>query len=118
MTTPEVIESVRFSVTELGLPPVGHFHLNSGVEGFGLPQHVAAGSVWLCTDEAAPLNGRELFIGGGHVALVQQPEFIRSQFMADGWSFEKMCEPETTAALTVGVQDLSAAKLRHASAKQ
>ena len=119
MTTPEVIESVRFSVTELGLPAVGHFHLNSGgFEGFGLPEHVAAGSVWLCTDEAAPLNGRELFISGGHVALVQQPELIRSQFMAGGWSFEKMCEPETTAALTVGAQDLSAAKRRHASDEQ
>lgn len=102
MTTPEVLETVRYTVEELGLPMTSNMHLSSGgVDGFGGPQHAAAATVWLCTDEAAPLNGREIFIAGGQIALIQEPELIRAQFNMNGWSLESLCDPATTAALTV-----------------
>lgn len=114
MTTPDIIETVRYTAEELALPAVGHFHLNSGgIEGFGLPSHVAAACVWLCTEEAAGLNGREVYISGGHVALVQQPELIRSQFDANGWTLEALCSPAVSAGLTFGEANMFAAKPGH-----
>ena len=101
MATPEVIELVRFSNEELGLPVTGHIHIGmGGVDGSALPEYAAAGVVWLCTEEAAPLNGREIFVGGGQIALVQEPELIRAQFNAKGWTLEGLCDPSIVAALT------------------
>jgi len=105
MTTPEVLETVRFSSEELGLPVCGYIHLSSGVGCAPLAEHAAAGTIWLCTDEASPLNGREIFIGGGQISLVQEPEFIRAQFNAQGWTLESLCDPATVAALTEGVHN-------------
>jgi NAD(P)-dependent dehydrogenase (short-subunit alcohol dehydrogenase family) len=102
MTTPEVMESVRYSMEELHIPATGHLHIGSGVDGYGVPDHVAAVCAWLCTEEAAPLTGRELFAGGGHVALIQQPELIRSRFQQGGWTFQAMRDPANVAALIEG----------------
>ena len=105
MTTKEVLDTVRYSNEALGLPVCGFIHLSSGVGCEALPQHAAAGTVWLCTDEASPLNGREIFVGGGQIALVQEPEFIRAQFNAHGWTLDSLCEPAIVAALTEGARN-------------
>ncbi len=105
MTTKEVLDTVRYSNEALGLPVCGFIHLSSGVGCEALPQHAAAGTVWLCTEEASPLNGREIFVGGGQIALVQEPEFIRAQFNAHGWTLDSLCEPAIVAALTEGARN-------------
>src|SRR3546814_1833889 len=71
-----------------------HWIGNSGPD--GRPWNVAAVTAWLCSDLSENLNGRELYINGGHVALVQEPEFVRSQFAVEGWTFEGLCDEGTT----------------------
>ncbi|MBV9993931.1 MAG: SDR family oxidoreductase [Caulobacteraceae bacterium] len=99
MAIPEVLETVRYSVEEAGVPPISSEWLSTGgVE--PLPQHVAAVVAWLCTEDAAALNGREVFIGGGHVALLQEPQLVRSQFAAAGWTLDALADPAVSRALT------------------
>jgi 3-oxoacyl-[acyl-carrier protein] reductase len=99
MAIPEVYATITYSIEKLGIPFISNQWLGSGgVE--GLPGHVAAVMVWLCTEAAATLNGREIYVAGGHVALIQEPELIRSQFNAAGWDLESLSSQQVTAALT------------------
>jgi 3-oxoacyl-[acyl-carrier protein] reductase len=104
MAIPEVFETITYSVEKLGIPFISNQWLGSGGVA-GLPAHVAAAAAWLCTDHAAALNGRELYIFGGQIALIQEPELIRSQFMADGWTLDALCDPSVVAGLTYDQRD-------------
>lgn len=105
MNIPEVYETLMYAMNTLKIPPLtGQWLGNSGPD--GRPWNVAAVVGWLCTEGAREINGREIYINGGHVALVQEPEFVRSQFAVEGWTFEGLCEEGTTRALTWGVKDL------------
>lgn len=109
MNIPEVLETLGYAMNVLKMPPLTNQWLgNSGPA--GVPQNVAAVVAWLCSGLSENLNGRELFINGGHVALVQEPEFIRSQFAVEGWSFEGLCQESTTRALTWDVRNRFAGK--------
>ena len=55
---------------------------------------------WLCSPLSENINGREVYICGAQVALVQEPELVRNQFMAGGWTWKGLCDPMVTAALT------------------
>jgi len=104
MNIPEVYETLQYAVTKLGIPPLtGQWLGNSGPD--GRPWNVAAVVAWLCSDHSKALNGREIYINGGHVALVQEPEFVRSQFAIDGWTFEGLSEEGTSRALTWNIRD-------------
>ena len=104
MNIPEVYETLMYAMDTLKIPPLsGHWLGNSGPD--GRPWNVAAVMAWLCTDLAANLNGREIYINGGHVALVQEPEFVRSQFAVDGWTFEGLCAEGTSKALTWDIRN-------------
>lgn len=99
MDIPEVYEPLLYAMNTLGIPPfLNHWQPNGGPE--GRPWNVAAVIAWLCTDHSAALNGREVYIEGGHVALVQEPEFIRSQFALEGWTLDKLCEEGVSRMLT------------------
>lgn len=99
MNIPEVLETISYTVEKLKIPYISNQWLGGGgVE--GKPQHIAAAAVWLCSDKSAALNGREVYVNGGHVALVQEPELIRSQFNARGWDLESLSRDDTVAALT------------------
>jgi len=101
MQIPEVYETITYTLEKLGLPPISNQWLTSGgVE--GQPEHVAAAVVWLCADESAAINGREIYIHGAQISLVQEPELIRSQFRAGGWTFDGLCSPPVVAGLTGG----------------
>ncbi|MCK9543073.1 MAG: SDR family oxidoreductase [Novosphingobium sp.] len=104
MNIPEVYETLDYAMNTLKIPPLSNHWLgNSGPD--GRPWNVAGVIAWLCTDLAAGLNGREVYINGGHVALVQEPEFVRSQFAVEGWTFDKLCEEGTSRALTWDIRD-------------
>ncbi|HZG33298.1 MAG TPA: SDR family NAD(P)-dependent oxidoreductase [Sphingopyxis sp.] len=104
MNIPEVYETLGYAMNTLKIPPLSnHWIGNSGPD--GRPWNVAAVAAWLCSDRSENLNGRELFINGGHVALVQEPEYVRSQFAVDGWTFEGLCSEGTTRALTWDIRN-------------
>lgn len=104
MNIPEVYETLGYAMNTLKMPPLtNHWLGNSGPD--GRPWNVAAVIAWLCSDHSANLNGREVFINGGHIALVQEPEFIRSQFATEGWTFDGLCEEGTSRALTWDIRN-------------
>lgn len=104
MNIPEVYETLMYAMNTLKIPPLsGQWLGNNGPD--GQPANVAAVMGWLCSDHSANINGREIYINGGHVALVQEPEFIRSQFAVEGWTFEGLCAEGTSRALTYDIRN-------------
>jgi NAD(P)-dependent dehydrogenase (short-subunit alcohol dehydrogenase family) len=104
---PGIFETIRYSVEELGIPPFSNRWISANGTP-GLCAHPASVIAWLCTPEAAPLNGREVFVFGGHVALVSEPELVRSQFCPGGWSLDALCDPAVSQALTYDIRNLFA----------
>ena len=54
------------------------------------PEYVAPLVVYLCTDAAANVNGRDFIVGGNEVSLVSLPGKERSMFMAGGWTLDAL----------------------------
>jgi NAD(P)-dependent dehydrogenase (short-subunit alcohol dehydrogenase family) len=52
------------------------------------PENVAALSVWLCTDAAAHISGRDFYIEGDEVAVIPEPEAMRTRIHAGGWTID------------------------------
>lgn len=104
MAIPDVYETITYQTQTLGIPPLSNqYLLTHGVETG--PESVAAVVAWLCSPLSENLNGRELYICGAQVALVQEPELIRNQFKADGWTWDGLCDPGVTRALTYDVRN-------------
>ena len=104
MAIPEVFETLAYSSETLGIPGLSNQWLSAHEIAPG-PHSVAAVIAWLCSPLSENLNGREVYIVGGQVALVQEPELIRSQFAAGGWTWEGLCDPAVTRALTYDVRN-------------
>ena len=62
------------------------------VRGEAKAEQVAPLVVWLCTDAAANVNGRTLYIGGEEVGLWSDPELIRSASRPGGWDLDSLDE--------------------------
>ncbi|TAK36729.1 MAG: SDR family NAD(P)-dependent oxidoreductase [Chloroflexota bacterium] len=55
------------------------------------PEYVAPLVVWLCTDDAAHVNGRTFLIGGPTVGLFSEPELVRSMYSPRGfWTVDEL----------------------------
>ena len=54
------------------------------------PELVSPLVVFLCTDAAAHVNGRDFIVGGGEISLVSLPEKQRSVFTAGRWTQEEL----------------------------
>ncbi|MBA2933779.1 SDR family NAD(P)-dependent oxidoreductase [Sphingomonas sp. CGMCC 1.13654] len=67
------------------------------------PGHVANIVVWLCSDAADAFNGRSFRTAGGELALMTDPDFERSLFLAGGWTYESLCAPQVSAYFTRGI---------------
>src|SRR3546814_13564326 len=99
MNIPEVYETLGYAMNTLKIPALSnHWIGNSGTD--GRPWNVAAVTAWLCSDLSENLNGRALYINGGPVALVQEPESARSQFADDEWTFAGLCDTGETSLFT------------------
>lgn len=104
MAIPEVFETITYQTQTLGIPHLANqWLMTHGLE--TAPYSVAAVMAWLCSPLSENINGREVYICGAQVALVQEPELIRNQFMAGGWTWEGMCDPMVTNALTYDVRN-------------
>ena len=64
------------------------------------PEAVSPMVVYLCTDEAANINGRTFNLVGGEVSLFSEPENFKSIFKDGIWTVDELCEliPRTLAA--------------------
>jgi hypothetical protein len=54
------------------------------------PDDVAKFAVWLCTDAASGLNGRDFFVAGNEVGLWSEPEICRSVIRDAGWDLDSL----------------------------
>jgi NAD(P)-dependent dehydrogenase (short-subunit alcohol dehydrogenase family) len=99
MAIPAVYATISYSIEQLGIPYISNQWLSDGGVA-GKPEHVAAVIAWLCTPAAAPITGRELYINGGQLSFVQEPELIRTRCAPAGWTLEALLDPSTCAALT------------------
>jgi len=67
------------------------------------PEAVAPMVVWLCTDEAANVNGRNFLVGGNHIGLYSEPELIANIHTEGTWDLDtvaKLAPVELTKGLT------------------
>lgn len=88
--TREIDETIAASA-RLGIPllwnkPMAQPRMKS------LAKHVAALVVWLCTDAAAHISGRDFYIQGDEVSLLPEPEAIRTSFRPGGWTLDALDE--------------------------
>jgi NAD(P)-dependent dehydrogenase (short-subunit alcohol dehydrogenase family) len=102
MFLPEIAADMQYVTEELGVSPVGGqwFAGLNGEEPPALTENVAAVAAWLCRPETSALNGRVVYIAGGHVALCAEPELIRSRFNASGWDLESLLTPSVVTQFT------------------
>ena len=102
MFLPEIADDMTYVTEELGVPPVGGqwFPGMNGEEPEGHVDNVAAVVAWLSRPETEALNGRVVYIAGGHVALCAEPELIRSRYDDKGWSLDALLEPSVLAQFT------------------
>lgn len=87
MATPDVIETIRVSQEDLGIPATGSLWVKPTNE-FPTPEQVAVFVTWLCSDATATVNGRTFWVGGNTVGLYPEPELLRAITRADGWSLD------------------------------
>lgn len=104
MAIPEVYETIRYQTEKLGIPYISNQWLSDGGVP-GTPEHVAAVAVWLLSGSAAPINGRELYINGGQLSFIQEPELIRTRCNPAGWDLASLLDPQTVEALTYDQRD-------------
>ena len=54
------------------------------------PEAVAPMVVWLCTDEAANVNGRDFLVVGNQIALYSEPEIIAEARIDHVWNLDEL----------------------------
>lgn len=102
MFLPEIGTDMQYVTEELGVPPVGTqwFPGMNGEEPEAECGNVSAVIAWLCHPDTQALNGRVLYIAGGHLALCAEPELIRSRFNGSGWDLDSLLSPPVLAQFT------------------
>ena len=102
MFLPEIADDMTYVTEQLGVTPVGGqwFPGMNGEEPGGQVDNVAAVVAWLSRPETEALNGRVVYIAGGHIALCAEPELVRSRYHAPGWNLDALLEPSVTAQFT------------------
>lgn len=89
--TPEIQTTID-EVARLGIPLLWNKPMTAP-RMTALPEHVAALVVWLCTDAAAHISGRDFYIQGDEVAVLPEPEAIRTTINPGGWTLDAFDEP-------------------------
>ena len=98
----EIADDMGYVVGELGVSPVGYqwFPGMNGEEPECLTDNVAAVLAWLSLPATSALNGRVLYIAGGHLALCAEPELVRSRFNRNGWDLPSLLSESVITQFT------------------
>jgi len=94
-----IAESARLGIPLLWNKPMAQPRMTA------LPAHVAALVVWLCTDAAAHVSGRDFYIQGDEVALLPEPEAIRTSIHPGGWTLDAFDEAANRDYLFGSIQN-------------
>ena len=91
------LEGVKYGITVNVLAPAAWSRLTedimqSGVEQRLAPERVSPAVVWLCTDEAKDVTGRQFFVGGNRVVLLswQTTEIADKDAESDPWTVDEI----------------------------
>jgi len=76
------------------------------------PEAIAPFVVFLCTDEAANINGCNFVVAGGEVHLYSEPQQVKSIYTKGIWTVDQLCEivPASLAAGLVNPSPPQASK--------
>jgi 3-oxoacyl-[acyl-carrier protein] reductase len=76
------------------------------------PELIAPLVVYLCTDAAANINGRDFLVGGNEISLMSQPQRERTIYREGGWTLDSLAAifPGTLGAGVVNPQPPTAPK--------
>ena len=93
------LEGAKYGITVNVLAPAAFSRLTedimpSGVEDIYGPERVSPAVVWLCTDEAKDVTGRQFFVGGNRVVLLswQTTEIADKPNEEPGWTLDEIGE--------------------------
>jgi NAD(P)-dependent dehydrogenase (short-subunit alcohol dehydrogenase family) len=94
-------EMQKYGVTSNAIAPRARTRMTEGTfgniprpEGFDAwdPDNVAPWVVYLCTEQAAHINGQCFIVTGGEVHLIEQHHAVRQINKADRWSVEELVD--------------------------
>ncbi len=89
LATEDVMQAMFKTQELLGGPAMGHATIDrTFLE--NRPEQVAALAVWLCTDAAANVNGRDFQVDGDKVGLYAEPAVIRGLYRDGGWDLDSL----------------------------
>jgi len=76
------------------------------------PEVIAPLVVYLCTDAAANINGRDFLIGGNEISIMSTPQRERTIYREGGWTLETLdvVFPRTLGAGVVNPRQAEPAK--------
>lgn len=83
-----------------------------------LPEHVAALAVWLCSDAAGHISGRDFYIQGDEVAVIPEPEAIRTTIHPDGWTLDAFDDPANQSYLFSDIRNRFVKRTRRISERE
>ena len=83
--TQVVFERARAAAAQRGEPAPDPVDM-----GFGLPEEVAAGLVWLASDGAAHFNGQILSFNGRKTGLWTHPAEVHAQYRDEPWTADEL----------------------------
>ena len=102
MTVTPELKAAWEKRAKMGMGAAGAEAVAAGVPDLSAmaPEAVSPMVVFLCTDEAANINGRNFLVTGGEVSLYSEPENWRSIFKEGTWTVDELCKlaPMTLAA--------------------